>query len=658
MVALSAGKFIPPEATPDFRKYLLTSKTDVLSADAIGQCIVRPFMAQDNKTVAKYIQVLLEDASIRELLESLLVLVCAKWDSCRESLTEIDNALRLISVITEKIPASSKLLKAVLQSISGSVVSDMLRQYTSQVQIPLPVELVNGHSTIDVCPLSYHQAQARLHQNFEVMILKCALHASSCGGYFDEYIMTLLLQKQSLPSPAQPAFVECTQRKPMNLIGPKISLFEAVSTPRLDSVSINWRDDLLRTMSRDIDCRYEGVTRMVGEICRDLELRCNEAERPLREEQSKSCDFQAKLESSERNIAELELQARNHHSTLSALETERGYLANQVETTERRLNDLRTSLESIHQEFDHAKIEAERAAQAAIESARQQDLAYLATMTGKDDIFELQSLKLASTEKHVENVEHELNHLRGLEANNAEKLNNNAAHIETLTGAVSTSECHVMELQNELIQIKEQNARNMAKISDNDALIEELSSTVLVMNEASDRNETLVSSLKDKLQIAEVETSELRLQHETYVSAKDAEIERLEESIRSSNEKWQSELEVTHRSAAVATEQSTSTIGNLHSKIRSLRKEREVRILGSNTALFYPRSRATRNDPGVYERISKVDFASKSGNANFKTLNRSGQENSQKLRSLAVDLCPSWDQPSPRIHLTGYNRGL
>lgn len=200
-------------------------------------------------------------------------------------------------------------------------------------------------------------------------------------------------------------------------------------------------------------------------------------------------------------------------------------------------------------------------------------------MTGKDELLDEQILKLASTENHVKTLEHDLNHMRGLEANNAENLRNNEKHIETLNNAVSASERRVQDLQDELYHTKEQEACNIAKISNNGAQIAELNSTIVALNEASDQNESLISCLKHQLQKAEVEISELRLQHELYVSAKDAELKHLDEFNRSSNDKWQSELEVACRNAAAATEQ----IAGLHSKVRKLRKEREVRIFG----IFY-----------------------------------------------------------------------
>ena len=571
---------------PILNKYLLTSKVDILSADAFGQCIVRLSTSLEMKPLAKQRQDLLEDSFICELLESLLVMACDEWHPCRESLTKIDNALRLISVLTERIHTSSKVLKAVLQSISSTVVSGILRQYGLQVREAMRLGFVQGHSTMDVCPATYHEARARLYQSLSIMVLKSALLAPQCGGNFDAPAMTLLLENQCLHCPAQHAPVECTQRRPTTIITPKISMFEAVSTPRIDTASLNWRDNLMREMSRDVDCRYEGVIRLVGEICRDLELRCSESERPLREEQSKSRDLHAKLESSERDKAELESSARNHQSTFSVLETERDYLANQVEATEKKLEELRTSLDNIHQEFDGAKLEAERAAQAAIEGARQQDLVYLATMTGKDEVLEQQSLRLASTENHAKDLENELNRMRRLEASNTDKLNSSKTRIETLNSAVSASERCNKDLQNELIRIKEQNACDTAKISHNEMLIEELNSTIIALNETCNQSGSMISTLKDQLQKVESEASELRMQHETYVSAKDAEIERLNGSHRSLNDILQSELEVARRNATATSEQFTATIAGLNSKVGKLREERKVGVFRIYSALF------------------------------------------------------------------------
>ena len=518
-------------------------------------------------------------------------MACDQWQPCRESLTRVDNALRLISVFTERIPTSSKLLKTVLQSTSSSTVSGMLRQYALQEEEAMRVGFVHGHSTVEVCPSSYREARARLHQNLSVMILKSAIHAPQCGGHFDASAMALLLEDRSLRCAAQHGSVKCTQRRPMKVTTPKISMFEAVSTPHMDSASLHWRDGLRKEMSRDIDCRYEGIIRMVGEICRDLELRCNNNEHPLREEQARSHNLRAKLESSERDNAELIFQARSHQSTISALETERDRLANQVEATERQLEELGTSLDNIRQEFDHAK----RAAQAAVDSARQQDLVYLATMTGKDEVLEEQSSRLARTENHAKALEHDLNRVRELEANNVEKLSNYETYIETLNNAVSASERNIENLQNELTRAKEQNVYNAAKISSNMALMEELHSTIVALNEASDQNGAMTLTLKGQLREAECVISELQLQHETYVSAKEAEFERLHDSHRSLNNNWQSELEVARSSAAAASEQFTATIAGLHSEVGKLRKERQVRIFEVHIAFPYPKLRAVRH---------------------------------------------------------------
>lgn len=489
------------------------------------------------------------------------------------------------------VPTSSKLTKAVLQSISSSVVSSMAHQDASQVHESMCLGSAHGHSTEEVCFSSYREARARLHQSLSVMILKSVLHAPQYGSYFDASVMSLLLEDKFL-RPVQHGSIGCSQRQPLKTVTPKISMFEAVSTPRTGCASLSWRDGLMREMTRDIDCRYEGIIRMVGEICRDFELRCDENERPLQEEQSTSRDLRARLESSERDKATLELQVRDYQSTISALNTERDCLANQVEATERQSNKLVTDLHDIHHAFDHAKIEAKRAVESAVENARQQDLVYLATITGKDEVLEEQSLRLASTEHHAKTLEHELDRMKALEANNAEKLSESETYVETMRTTISTLDHRVKDLRNEQTQAKEQNAYNTAKVCNDMALIEELNNTIVALNEASDQKGSFILALKDQLQKSEYLTSELQLQHEMYVSTKDTEIKRLDESHRLSNDQWQRELEVARSSAAAASEQFTATITGLKAKVGSLRKEREVHIFEPYTAPSHHKTRA------------------------------------------------------------------
>ena len=94
---------MPQEIIQNLEEYLLASNADVLSADAIEQCIVRPATGQENNTMAKQIQVLIEDASLCEILLSLLALACEKGHPRMESLIKFDNALRLMYVYSESI---------------------------------------------------------------------------------------------------------------------------------------------------------------------------------------------------------------------------------------------------------------------------------------------------------------------------------------------------------------------------------------------------------------------------------------------------------------------------------------------------------------------------------------------------------------------------
>ena len=86
-----------------------------------------------------------------------------------------------------------------------------------------------------------------------------------------------------------------------------VSLFGAGSTPQ-DMPSHAWKDRLIDTLSRDARYQHQTVVQMVGEVCRDLEARCDNAEQPFRDEQAKSQYLQRRLKASEERNMDLEGQ--------------------------------------------------------------------------------------------------------------------------------------------------------------------------------------------------------------------------------------------------------------------------------------------------------------------------------------------------------------
>lgn len=191
-----------------------------------------------------------------------------------------------------------------------------------------------------------------------------------------------------------------------------LSLFEAWNSPVLTTASHNWKARLADELCRDATNRHDTLVRVVGEVCRDLEARCEVAEQPLREEQARSADLGRRLESSEKKLAKIETQQQERALIIAGLETEKDSLAAQAQVAEKRHRDLSKELDEVYQQFNLAKHEAERAAEAGEESTRQQELEHLAISTAKDEIIEEQDVKLRSVESHRHALAEQVEDLR------------------------------------------------------------------------------------------------------------------------------------------------------------------------------------------------------------------------------------------------------
>ena len=510
------------------------------------------------------LQVQLDDAVIGEILLKLLRLACDNGPPSHELLTKLDGGLHLVATITAAIPTSTSLRAVLLSCIAGKQVKRLLQQFTTQ--LPRSTDSVDGHNMAEVCPRACAEALYRLHQDITLMFSTTALYASGLETSLQDS-SRLLLQKQKQLSNSPLRYDNCRSRRPFLNEASRVSIFEARGTPHVDSISHDWRTKIVHELSSEAGCRYESLVRMVGDVCRDLELRCTKAERPLREEQSKSQDLRAHLEAARGKVAELEEQARVREQGFIGLTNEKTELLDQIETHKNCLKDLEAKLDNIRQEYDQAKSDADMLVQTAVENARQRDLAYLATLTGKDQILEEQSSMLAASEVRVKDLEHEKTQLMAEVANHAETIQDQQKAIEELNTGIATAK-DLAAFQEAKIDGLRESERDL------------ISSRGDIARKAQDEaqaHESAISDLKEELQAAKAEAAGLQKQYDNHAGATETEILRLKESLRNSTKNWQSELTEARNTAALADQHQASTIANLRSKIERLRKARHER---------------------------------------------------------------------------------
>ena len=478
-----------------------------------------------------------------------------------ESFTKLDGALRIVSTLGSLIPRLESLRQALLQNFGYPEASLLLQRFVLQ-ESP-SIDHLQGHAVADFCPSAYIKTMTQLHQRLTVLILNIGLRTSPCNEEFGT-VLTKLIDKQTKLSNSQ---FKCTESVVSRRLPekPALSLFETGSTPGTQTISHNWRETLVRDLSRDAHHQYESVTRLVGEICRDLELRCEDAERPFREEQCKYRELTAKLEDSHFKIAELEAQTQSQSSELREVGNEKDNLSERLNCSEQRLQDLRKKFDKVHEDFEQAKDRNEHAAQVALERSRQQDLDYMTVLAGKDLMLEEQAAAMSATEERMKGFESELTQYKS-------RALEDARTIECKESLIQDSRSEVAFLK-ELAAAKQ---IDIDRLTAGEAeLTEGNKRLVRDAHEKASHHEMLISDLNAQLETEIDRSGKLQHQHEQFASAKHAEIRTLEDLHKSSIASLRAGLDEARKSAAATHEEGLSQIAALRKQMKQMRKERE-----------------------------------------------------------------------------------
>lgn len=314
----------------------------------------------------------------------------------------------MVSGLCSAVPGSQKLRQIILHALSSNKLSEPLARFQRH-QVAARKD-PTSHNSAAICSTRFGNLQRRLSQMLCSLFLTTALLANAEEISIDSSLAGALIDKQV--SVGGPEDVCQMGLSFLAIRVEQVSLFEARNSPVLATASHNWKARLADELCRDATNRHDTLVRMVGEVCRDLEARCEVAEQPLREEQARSTDLGRRLESSEKKLAEVENQQQERALVLAGLETEKDSLAAQAQVAEQRHRDLSKEFDEVYQQFNQAKQEAKRAAEASEESTRQQELEHLAMSTAKDEVIEEQDVRLRSVESRAHALGEQVEDLR------------------------------------------------------------------------------------------------------------------------------------------------------------------------------------------------------------------------------------------------------
>lgn len=472
-------------------------------------------------------------------------------------LSDLNIALRLVEGFAAQSSVSKGVRHRILYSISTNGLSVPLQRFSNF----LPAAPYTAHSKRGVCPGYYARVQQKYRRQLCCLILQVGLHAADNDLSLDEALATALLGKHFDDSAAS---LECSafpKARPTNS-HTQISLYETGGTP-LDMPSHRWREQLADTFARDSVYQQQHIVKIVGEVCRDLELRCENAEQPFREEQARSREILERLREAEIKTAELVVRIEERERTISDNEAGTCHWKEQAEAADERSNALLIDLEKSRKEVEHTKEQAATAAEASSEAARQQDLTYLAIMKGRDKDCQEQSEKITVLDTQISDLIQNLTDVQGLEASKAsqiERLEVSLAHrVNDLENAEALANARLADIS----WLKEAH----------EGIVATNKSINAALSEAAEGRDHLARKIETQMLAFESERIELHTRHDVTISMKAAELEQLIQSHESTIRKFRKDRQTTERTAERAAKQSNIMVKELEKKVGTLRRE-------------------------------------------------------------------------------------
>lgn len=345
-------------------------------------------------------------------------------------------------------------------------------------------------NTAHSCPNFKLEQSQRLSLTIASTILRAALLSQSDEIGVEAQIATQLLQKQlEFATP----IASCRHEQMTRPNTGTLSLFQQPCTPRTQPESYDWRDRLAAELQKQDRLRVELIERRVGEVCRDLETRCETVEEPLRAERRKNQELQAEIDRlQEQNqdlvtqASELEGREIDRELCMQGLENEKSQVEAELKTVcerndtlEERLEDLQGSLEKAIREADETLDAARREF-----DRKEADLRALLITT-----------ETAAEEKETE-MQRLCTHTEELEQNLLEKTQ---AFAEEKTANVELAQ-QVEVALSQLEEERKAKAESETKISELQGEIEALKSDGEVLAQALRESRATVESLQEEHQ--------------------------------------------------------------------------------------------------------------------------------------------------------------
>ena len=341
----------------------------------------------------------LSSSFIQEKLLHMLLLANQQCQYSVEVAYELRHARTFARALAKVLRTSPTLRQSVLVALSSNDLCGALHDFV----MPTDSGRFPAHGNQPVCPNSVEEKKRSLQLELSALFLRAAIHALPNEIGIDSSLAEALLSRVSHPPSSIP---ECKCFVPRQIAtADALSMYQVGSTPISSPVGQDWRIELEKELKRKAAYEYESVLATVNQVCQDFEKRCNEAEKPLREEEAKSKEVQSRLEILELHCRDLENEARERALILDGLEAEKSSLVDQLDSSRQQTSRISQNYTQLQQKHDTSMAELASAAKSSLETTKQQELELQASLVSKNEEVEQLGQRLSVLQSETKRLE-------------------------------------------------------------------------------------------------------------------------------------------------------------------------------------------------------------------------------------------------------------
>lgn len=307
---------------------------------------------------------LMSDAP-REVVETLLE-ECLRFASVEVTPT-IQNAaalrdrILLLSYLITKLPNSTNLRTHISTYLSSSTSTALLKTFIISLA---PTSTTHSCLTSEACPTALLISHRKFKHLLSTLLLHTLLHtpSASVDATLSTSLLAALSTLLSAPVPTCPFTSPPPQASPLPLL-------EASATPHTSSriTSTGWRSQLQTILIRSRERDEQTIISALGEICRDLETRCETVEQPLLEARERGEAWRKELEEYRSQCADLEREDEERRGQMEELERGKqvlqkrlGVVMEKAEEHHSKVKELEGLVEEVRKEFAESVVGASR----------------------------------------------------------------------------------------------------------------------------------------------------------------------------------------------------------------------------------------------------------------------------------------------------------